>query len=137
MKNVFAINIDADKMDGDSLICREINSELGTRQAKAMEKSNEYREDAALSWPLLILNLVARIVFVGVLAGVLGGIPRAIKNGTPFDKMLQNSWWIILIGAVAGVVVLIHWKLEKQKANSIVESEGFKETLEESEDKEE
>ncbi len=123
MKNVFAYNTAVGELDGEKLALRKIDEDLSERQDRLIEKGEAQQEKASLPLWLQIVKLIMQFLMIVTIGGFLSGVIKALGNGKTFAEVLNNGWWILMVGGISAIVFLTLHFFEKKKVKTVVESE--------------
>ena len=129
MKNLFGINVKDDKKVYNLFEVRKVSEEL---VKKTEENFNEIeKSDKAASLPVY-LNVIFYISLYGFLILTLSFV-NALKDKS-FSELLKNNLPLLIVTIALGVSAVLLFVVRKLKNKKVVNSEEFKETIEESND---
>lgn len=129
MKNLFGIDVKDDKKVYSLFETKKVSEELVKKTEEnfiEIEKS-----DKAASLPLY-LNVIFYICLYGFLILTLSLI-NALKDKS-FSELLKNNLLLLIITVALGIGALLLFVIRRMKNKKVINSDEFKETIEESND---
>ena len=116
MRNVFALEKQTKKYDGDKFIIRRADREIAEKQKRQEEEEKAFQR--AAGFPVW-LNIIGLVLFCFGLM-FLGGFVEALDSDN-IKEIFDRAWWILVIGGVAaagGGIILILASVRNKRARA-------------------
>lgn len=129
MKNIFGVNVKTDKFDNiEKFKIRDVNPELSKKAEEQYDEFNEHQKSASLPKVVSIIYFISLIAALTLTAGIISGLAK-----TSFKEAYNNAPALFYIAIIFWIVFIALLIIKKIKEKNVVNSEEFKETINESE----